>query len=284
MKKFLLSLAVLAMSLGAKAQITTNSSCDTNVNGTVSIEDVTNVVNKIIGNKAVEKEVVTADQINAKFSLVREVLIEILVRLNNLESAGEHAYVDLGLPSGTLWATCNVGATAAYEMGDAFAWGAVEPGTYDEGSWEDYPYCKGDQFSLTKYCNMGDYGYNGFTDDLTELEACDDAATVKWDRMWEMPSVEQIEELENNSYTTKTVETLNGVAGLRVTGKKEGYTDRSIFLPAAFYWGRTFYEYSNMSNVMFVYASERGIQSSHHNRCYNYPVRPVLVYKNTFDY
>lgn len=51
---------------------------------------------------------------------------------------GGHEYVDLGLPSGTLWATYNVGATSPYEKGDYFAWGEVEP--REDFSWENYKF------------------------------------------------------------------------------------------------------------------------------------------------
>ena len=90
----------------------------------------------------------------------------------------EHEWVDLGLPSGTLWATCNVGASKPEEYGDYFAWGETEP--KDEYCWSTYLHCKGDYNSLTKYCHQYDYGYNGFTDNLTELEPADDAATANW--------------------------------------------------------------------------------------------------------
>ncbi len=85
--------------------------------------------------------------------------------------ANGHAYVDLGLPSGTLWATCNIGATKPEEYGDYFAWG--ETSTKDTYDWTTYKYSKGDEDELTKYCDDSDYGYNygynGFTDSLNTL-------------------------------------------------------------------------------------------------------------------
>ncbi len=51
---------------------------------------------------------------------------------------GGYEYVDLGLPSGTLWATYNVGATSPYEKGQYFAWGEVEP--REDFSWESYKF------------------------------------------------------------------------------------------------------------------------------------------------
>ena len=80
-----------------------------------------------------------------------------------------HEYVDLGLPSGLLWATCNVGADTPEAYGDYFAWGETEPkNTYNLST---YQYANGtfDDPQLTKYCNNPSYGYNGFTDNLTTL-------------------------------------------------------------------------------------------------------------------
>ncbi len=145
-----------------------------------------------------------------------------------------HKYVDLGLPSGTLWATCNIGASSPEEYGDYFAWG--ETSGYNDGktnfSWSTYTYCEGSSSTLTKYCYDSDYGYNWFTDTLTELELSDDAAYVNWGSNWRMPSKDQFNELRNSSYTTTTWTTQNSVYGRKITSKSNG---NSIFLPAAGY-------------------------------------------------
>lgn len=151
------------------------------------------------------------------------------------EQEGKKAYVDLGLPSGTLWATCNVGATSPEDYGDYFAWGETEP--YDENGktyyeWSTYKWCNGNYIKLSKYCNKSDCGMFGFTDTLTELEPEDDAACAKWGTDWRMPSLAQIKELINSSYTTSEWITLHGVNGLKVTSISNG---NSIFLPAAGY-------------------------------------------------
>ena len=141
--------------------------------------------------------------------------------------ANGHAYVDLGLPSGTLWATCNIGATKPEEYGDYFAWG--ETSTKDTYDWTTYKYSKGDEEDeLTKYCNNSDFGNNGFTDNLTELQRGDDPATANWGSGWQTPSDEQWEELLAN--TTSELTTQNGVEGRLFTSKKNG---QSLFLPAA---------------------------------------------------
>ena len=140
----------------------------------------------------------------------------------------EHEWVDLGLPSGTLWATCNVGANSPEEYGDYFAWGETEPKDFYD--WNTYKWCMGDYNTMTKYCPQSDVGYNGFTDTLTELEPADDAATANWGSGWQMPSMAQCQELINSSYTTTEWTTQNGVNGRKITSNING---KSIFLSAA---------------------------------------------------
>jgi len=140
----------------------------------------------------------------------------------------EHEYVDLGLPSGTLWATCNVGANSPEEYGDYFAWGETQP--KDVYDWSTYKYCKGSISTLTKYCNNPDCGYNGFTDNLTTLLPEDDAAAVNWGDNWRMPTKADFEELYNN--TTMTWTQQNGVNGRLFTSSN----GNSLFLPAAGYY------------------------------------------------
>ena len=143
----------------------------------------------------------------------------------NKEKDGQ-VYVDLGLPSGTLWATCNVGASVPEEYGDYFAWG--ETSTKARFNWRNYKYCKdGYCRDLTKYCFDHNEGYQDFTDELTELQPCDDAATVKWGSEWCIPSRFQWEELCQN--TTVTYTDLNGVSGLLFVANN----GNSLFLPAA---------------------------------------------------
>lgn len=143
----------------------------------------------------------------------------------NSEGTKGHDYVDLGLPSGTLWATCNVGADTPEGYGDYFAWGETTPKT--TYNWSNYKYANGDNEKLTKYCYMADYGNNGFTDRLTVLQAGDDAATANWGKGWRTPTNEQWKELKDN--TTGTWTTQNGVEGKRFTASN----GRSLFLPAA---------------------------------------------------
>lgn len=136
-----------------------------------------------------------------------------------------HDYIDLGLPSGTMWATCNVGADTPEDHGDYFAWGETSPKT--TYNWSTYIFSKGDYNQLTKYCGQSDFGFNGFTDNLKSLLASDDAATANWGEGWCTPTYNQwVELLRKCSHTWTTI---NGVNGCLFTARN----GNSIFLPAA---------------------------------------------------
>ena len=148
-------------------------------------------------------------------------------------------WVDLGLPSGTLWATCNVGAKSPEAFGDYFAWGETQP--KEDYTWATYQHFYEDKtYGVIKYCTDESPGYNGFTDGMTELEAEDDAATANWGSEWQMPSKEQLEELLNDRFTEKAWTSRNNVQGLLISRK--GNTQASIFLPAAgsYYYGELY--------------------------------------------
>lgn len=138
-------------------------------------------------------------------------------------------YVDLGLPSGTLWAVCNVGADTPEGYGDYFAWGETQPKNYYD--WPTYQFCRGASNTLIKYCNNSGYGYNSFTDDLTILLPEDDAATTNWGMNWRMPTVGDWQELLK--YTTSIWTQQNGVKGRLFTATNG--SGNSVFLPAAGY-------------------------------------------------
>ena len=211
---------------------------------------------------------------------------ECQVTVGSSGQQGNHEYVDLGLPSGTKWATCNVGASEPEEYGDYFAWGETTPkSTYN---WSTYKWCKGSETTKTKYCTQSDYGYNGFTDNLTELQPEDDAATANWGSGWRMPSSDQINELINDEYTTWEWTQLNGVYGRKVTSKSNG---NSIFLPAAgirwddelydagsdgLYWSSSLTPfYDNFA--CFLYFNSGGWNWNYNYRFYGQSVRAVRV-------
>ena len=148
-----------------------------------------------------------------------------------------HEYVDLGLPSGFKWATCNVGASSPEEFGDYFAWGETEPYygslyplTWKEGksngyAWVSYKWCDGNDMTMTKYNNSYHYGY--YVDNRTVLGLEDDAAHANWGSSWRTPTNDDFEELLDNCTAEWT--TLNSVNGYKFTGNN----GKSIFLPAA---------------------------------------------------
>lgn len=145
-------------------------------------------------------------------------------------SAGGHKYVDLGLPSGTLWATCNIGASKPEDYGNYYAWGEIS--TKSDYAWNSYKYTNGTTWmdpKLTKYCSQSECnGSSRFTDNLTELQSGDDPAAYNWANGWLTPSKAQWDELLAN--TTNKWTTRNGVKGRLFTSKKNGKT---LFLPSA---------------------------------------------------
>jgi hypothetical protein len=137
-----------------------------------------------------------------------------------------HEFVDLVLPSGMLWATCNVGADTPEDCGDYFAWGdTITKEMYD---WKSYQYATwvDGRYELTKYCTDSSCGYNGFVDGLIVLEPVDDAVLANWGTGWRMPTAEEWDELYQNTTCVWTIQ--NDVCG-RLLSASNG---NSIFLPA----------------------------------------------------
>ena len=197
-----------------------------------------------------------------------------------------HEYVDLGLPSGTLWATCNIGASKPEEYGDYFAWGETIPKeTYSiDGS--NYKWFDSAKNTITKYCTKSKYGV---VDNKTELDPEDDAATANWGSSWRMPSLEQIVELYSIDNTSVEWTTLNGVNGMLITSNKNG---NSIFLPHAgfrydtssddvgvrgFYWSRSLH--AEDSGPIHNQFSLNIVGWSAWGPFYGFSVRPVRAKK-----
>ena len=187
--------------------------------------------------------------------------------LMTLTANAQHEYVDLGLPSGTLWATCNIGADNPEDIGDFFAWGETAP-----KSWYNF-----DNYTCS--------GYDGSEGSPKELLPEDDAATVNWGSEWQMPNVRQFKELRNERYTTTEWTTVNGVGGYKITSNSNG---NSIFLPAAghilgtthfepesgCYWSRTTLDSEYAFYMLF---STYGTGYRNCDRAYGLNIRPVRV-------
>ena len=159
--------------------------------------------------------------------------------------------VDLGLS--VKWASCNIGAAMPTGYGEYYAWGETEvKSNYDWSTYKWMASGQSDWVYINKYqCKDGqttacwyDSDGNFIGDGKTVLETADDVAAQKWGGKWRMPTDSEWTELRNTDNCTLTWTTQNGVNGYLVTSKKEGYTDRSIFLPAA--GGRTG---ANLDNV-----------------------------------
>lgn len=185
----------------------------------------------------------------------------------------EHQYVDLDLPSGTLWATCNVGAYNPEDYGFYFAWGETKTkAKYVDGN---YKFFSGGQ--VTKY---------NATDGMTELLADDDVAVAAYGEGWQTPSKAQWDELLNSSNTTIEWTKVNGVNGKKITSNING---KSIFLPAAgsytsslydtgkegYYWSRSLNTEQEWEAcyMCFDYTDFIGTYNVYRN--YGMTVRPV---------
>ena len=178
-----------------------------------------------------------------------------------VEEKDTSAYVDLGLPSGTLWATCNVGANNPWEYGCYFAWGEIKP--KNEYSEHTYTYC----------------------DNPETLPPSYDAATQNWGSDWCMPTMQQYQELIDNCTWTWT--SLSGKNGYEIMGEN----GNSIFLPAAaafsykmyecdgqcgYYWSSSLYgsDYgSDYARGLFFDSDRR--ETHRYARDVGFPVRPV---------
>lgn len=186
--------------------------------------------------------------------------------------------IDLGLPSGTLWACCNVGATTPEGYGGYYAWGETsEKSVYNEVT---YQYCTGTDSDGDGWYDSNKQ-YQNIGSDIAGTQY--DVATVKWGSGWCMPSNAQHEELISN--TTSEWTTVNGINGRKFTGSNGG----TIFLPAAgdrwgsdlylvgsygYYWSSSLYE-SYPSDAWYLNFNSGYVYTSNYFRFYGQSVRPV---------
>ena len=186
---------------------------------------------------------------------------------NNPEGEGgmhnNHAYVDLGLPSGLLWATCNVGANAPETKGDYYSWGEI--------STKDY------------YSESNTAAYGVEMNDISG-DAQYDAARYNWGGGWRMPTKSEMQELLDNCNWTETKQ--NGVDGYKLTSKING---KSIFFPlSGYYYGSSYYSststyswtsspsdgYTTYADNLHIYSGNGSVIVS--RRCYGQNVRAVV--------
>ena len=135
-----------------------------------------------------------------------------------------YEYVDLGLPSGTMWATCNVGADKPEDEGLLFQFGCVDGYKYGDKNDQFRTNDQNKQDTGNKFIPLTASGKAYKTNEILDLG--DDAAHVNMGGKWRMPTYEQLKELYDN--TTHRVETINGVKGMLFTSK---INSNKLFIP-----------------------------------------------------
>ena len=186
---------------------------DVNMDGTVNITDVSRIVEYVLGRSPSNFNSANADLNGDGTINITDVIMVVKIILGETPTDIPAEPIDLGLPSGTKWASCNVGATKPEEYGGYYAWGETEEkSTYD---WSTYIHCDGSEET------WHDIGF-----DISDTEY--DVAHVRWGGKWCMPTYDEIKELLDNCTAQWT--SLNGVNGTKFTSKFNG---NSIFLPAA---------------------------------------------------
>jgi len=187
-------------------------------------------------------------------------------------------FLDLGLPSGTLWAVCNLGATQSVDFGDYYAWGETD--TKTSFSWKNYKYSKGTSNSLTKYCTKSSYGNNGFTDDLDELQGSDDPLSRQYGYYYSIPTKEDWEELMTYCNWTWFADgaKVKGPSGdvlyLPAAGYRSGLNQYDV-QSAGYYWSSTL-DPNSPDDAWFLYFSKGKPSSYDYYRYYGRSIRPVM--------
>ena len=221
------------------------------------------------------KELVSVDE---TFTFIASENITLVAKFESKNNINGHEYVDLGLPSGLKWATCNVGAKSPEEYGGYYAWGETEEKS--SYNWSTYKWCNGSYNTMTKYCTDR---YEGTVDNKTVLDPEDDVAHVKWGGSWRMPTKAEQDELRNKCSWTWTAQ--NGVNGYRVTGPN----GNSIFLPAVgwrggtvfyhtangHYWSSSLSNISDNARLLYFYDDSYLNELNNSLRYYGFSVRPV---------
>lgn len=187
------------------------------------------------------------------------------------DPASQGEWIDLGLPSGLLWYSVNLGASSSSDVGDKYAWGETwTKNTYNEST---YQYCS--RNNTTGYYEYTKY--NG-QDGLTTLEPQDDAATVVLGGGARMPTKDEWQELLDNT-RVDYISNVDG-SGRKYTSMTNG---ESIFLPCTdassyygndkgYYWSSSVYYTDRAWLMYFAYDQQNVTQGA---RPSGHPIRAV---------
>lgn len=277
-----ISPSTLSMTVGDQKTLTAtvlpSNATNKNVTWSVDKPDVVRLVNNVVYAVSSGEAVITcsaSDGSDVKSTC--KVVVD-----------AKHEYVNLGLPGGVLWATCNIGADKPEDTGKFFAWGETIGYTLSEShtfNWLNYTLCNGTSTTMKRYCTNPNYG---MCDNISTLNAKDDAATVNWGSVWRMPTYEEINDLYNPRYTTSEWVTVNGVKCRKVTSKTNG---NYILLPATgyrkdsdlfnegshgYYWTRSLF-YNVSSAAYHLDVTSGYMEWSENERFYGQCIRPVRV-------
>ena len=253
---------------------------DANGDGIVTITDASMIINYVLGNTDDDFIVANCD-LNGDGDINITDIMETVNIILGVNSSSEdtiscpddkHPHIiDLGLPSGTKWACCNVGANTPEEYGGYYSWGEIEEKNYY--NWGSYTHCDG---AINTCHNLG-------SDIAGSLH---DVAFVKWGAEWVMPSYDQFKELLDNCFGKWT--NINGVNGYLFTSLNGG----AIFLPAAgyrwdsdlydggddgYYWSSLQHPSESNSAYYLIFGMGSADMDYSHCRCDGRSVRPIYV-------
>ena len=179
-----------------------------------------------------------------------------------------YEYVDLGLPSGTMWATCNVGATKPEDYGLLFQFGRVDGYKYKDTNHKFRSNEQNKQDTGNEEIPVVSSSKTYNKNDILDLE--DDAAHVHMGGKWRMPTNDQIKELLSN--TTREIKTINDTQGMMFTSNINGH---QLYIPFAGYWYSDFYCVESGAYIWSSQVHGFGTFLSYALYCYSYGVAEV---------
>jgi hypothetical protein len=250
----------------------TDTQCDYNVASLPGAANAVRIFFRIIAHQPEER--------SAVYTMTE--MIPLVIRPEAVKEGP--TMVDLGLPSGTLWAECNLGAMSRYDMGNYYAWGEIKG--FDDGknsfSWKNYRWCSGSPDKLTKYCTRKSHGK---VDNKKTLEAADDLAKSSFGYFYSIPTREDWEELRTCCTWMWRVDDnfvlVRGPNGnniiLPMTGYRSGLNIYDCGTEGQ-YWSSTLDESSPEDAWYFHVKNAKGVPNSMNSyyRCQGRSIRPVM--------